>query len=458
MTSCYHLRVMRRWRTLAAIGLAGVAGTVVVVGLMQFLAPEVAYHVRDRAREWLRGQKTYRIGLGATTGASSQVARVLNRLLREKAGYELELVNRQNGTLASGIGSGDELDLAMANSAADDLLATDGAYALAALEPQHFYVIVPNDSPVQEFRELTGAVNPGARRPEQPATLGERVLEYYGLTGPGDASGPRTVTIVRPKAGTNLQDFESGHMVAATRTQSPHSELIEGIMRGGGYRLVPIKDHASLAKAIPGTSAAFIPTGLYGPGRRIPAEPVPTLSVTMLLVASGRVPGRVVRDVLDALYDPRFAREMHYDITEATGRNVGGFPLHPAAEIYYHRNDLVTSDRLGRLSFVGSAFVALAALAQFLVRHRRNERVRNRRRLLGDELARLDAIRRQFDGTETTADTRQLLRDADDLLAGAEQDAAAELLDADGIDSIRSMHQLCMQAAARRLSASASAG
>ena len=83
----------------------------------------------------------------------------------------------------------------------------------------------------------------------------------------------------------------------------------------------------------------------------------------MLLVAHERVPGRVVRDILDALYDPRFAREMQYDITEETGRTVGGFRLRPAAEIYYHRNDLVTSDRLGRLSFVGSAFVAAAGVA-----------------------------------------------------------------------------------------------
>jgi TRAP-type uncharacterized transport system substrate-binding protein len=442
---------MRRWRTVAAIGLAGIAGTVVVAGLLQFLAPEVAYHVRDRAREWLSGQKTYRIGLGSATGAGAEVARVLNRLLREKSGYELELLNRPNGAAPERTDRFDRVDLAMGNSAADELLSTAGVYALAALEPQHFFVVVPNDSPVQEFRELAGAVNPGARSATAPPTLGERVLEYYGLIAPGDVADPqRPVTIVRPKAGSNVRDFESGHMVAATRTQSLHSQLIEGIMGGGGYRLVPITDHEALAKAIPGTSPTFIPAGLYGPGRRVPAEPVPTISVTMLLVASERVPARVVRDILDALYDPRFAREMQYDITEATGRNVGGFPLHPAAEIYYHRNDLVTSDRLGRLSFVGSAFVALAATAQFLVRHRRNERVRNRRRLLGEELARLDAIRRQFEGTGTTADTRQLLRDADDLLAGAEQDAAAELLDADGIDSIRSMHQLCALAASRR--------
>ena len=438
---------MRKWRAGAAIALAVTAGVIVIAGLLQFLAPEVAYHVGDRTREWLGGQSTYRIGLGSATGAGAEVARVLNRLLREKSGYELELLNRGTGTAATLelTERFDRVDLAMGNSAADELLATEGVYALAAVEAQHFYVIVPNDSPAQEFRDLRGTVNPGVRPDGAPPTFGERVLEYYGMLSPDSG-----VTIVRPKAGSNLQDFQSGHMVAATRTQSLHSQLIEGIMQGGGYRLLPIKDHEALAKAIPGTTASFIPAGLYGPGRRIPTEPVPTISVTMLLVAHERLPGRVVRDILEALYDPRFARATQYDITEETGRDVGGFRLHPAAEIYYHRNDLVTSDRIGRLSFVGSALVATAAAVQFLLSFRRNERVKNRRRMLGDDLTKLDAIRRQLEEAETPADARRLLREADDLLAGGELDVAADLLDADGVDSIRSMHQLCARAASRR--------
>ena len=450
---------MRRWRSAAAIALAVVLGAVAVGGLLQFLAPDVAYHVGDRARELFTGRQTYRIGLGSTTGAGSEAARVLNRLLREKSGYELELVNRPNSTTGSLLTEDTDLDLAMANSATDELVSSEAVYALAALEPQHFFVIVPDASPVQEFRDLSGRVNPGARTAGRPPTLGERVLEYYGLIAPGDAIDPnRLVTVVRPRAGTNLADFQSGHNVAVTRTQSLHSPLIEGIMNGGGHRIVPIRDHEALAKAIPGTTPSFIPAGLYGPGRRVPAAPIPTISVMMILVTTDRVPGRVARDILEAFYDPRFARAMRYDITEESGRNVGALPLHPAAEIYYHRNDLVTADRLGRLSFVGSAFVALAAAVQGLLRFRRNERVTHRRRLLGDELAKLDAIRRQVEDAATPADARQLLRDADDLLAGAERDAAAELLDADGIDSIRSLHQLCLQAAARRLTASVSAG
>jgi hypothetical protein len=77
-----------------------------------------------------------------------------------------------------------------------------------------------------------------------------------------------------------------------------------------GLAGVPIRDHEALAKSIPGTRPGFIPSGLYGPNRRIPAEPVSTIATTQLLVARADVPGRVVHDLLEVIYDPRVAREL----------------------------------------------------------------------------------------------------------------------------------------------------
>jgi hypothetical protein len=256
--------------------------------------------------------------------------------------------------------------------------------------------------------------------------------------------------VVRPTGAGNLADLDTGHSDATTRTQFLNSELIDEVMQSGRYRLVPIRDHEALARALPGASPGFIPAGLYGPQRRIPAQPVPTITVSQILIARGGVPGRVVRDILEVLYDPRFARDTQYAMTEAAGRNVGGLPLHPAADIFYRRNDELTSDRLGRLSFVGSALVALITSVQFIVRYRRNDRVRRRRQLLGSELARLQAIRQRIEESADDAAARQAIREADDLLIEAEQDAAAGLLDADGIQSIRSVHQLCCGTIERR--------
>lgn len=375
---------------------------------------------------------------------------MLNRYLQEKSGYQLELLaTAAPGNVGALLDPAERIDLAAINSADDDAAKASGVVALAALEPQYFMVFVPVASPVREFRDLAGAVNPGVRQPGQPATLGERVLAYYGLTAGGpDGTAPR-VTIVRPKGGM-ATDFESGLMTAVSRTQSLHSDLIEGLVSGGGYRLVPIADHDALARSIPGTHPGFIPSGLYGPNRRLPTEAVPTITTTQLLVARADLPGRVVRDLLEVIYDPRFARDLQYDLSEQNGRDVASLLLHPAAEIFYHRNDLVTSDRLGRLSFVASSLAALAAAFQFVARYRRNEHVKGRSRLLRTELAKLDAIRQGLDASGDPREARQMMRDAHDLLSNAERDAASGLLDVQGIESLRSLHHVCWLSMSQR--------
>ena len=128
---------------------------------------------------------------------------------------------------------------------------------------------------------------------------------------------------------------------------------------------------------------------------------------------------------------------------------MGGLRLHPAAEIFYHRNDALTSDRLGRLSFVASAIAGLFAAGQFFSRYRRGERVRRRRRLLGEDLAKLRALRVRIDDSPDANAARGLIREADDLLSDAEQDAAMDLLDTEGIQALRSLHQISVRAAER---------
>jgi TRAP-type uncharacterized transport system substrate-binding protein len=442
----------RGWRAAGLAGAIGIVSVLVIAALLQFLAPDLAYQLRDRAGEMASGNRhrTFRIALGATTGSSYRMGTVLNRYLQEKSGYQLELLaTAAPGNVTALIDRNDRIDFAAINSADDDAAKVSGVVALAALEPQYFMVLVPNASPVQEFRDLAGAVNPGARQPGQPATLGERVLAYYGLTAAFPRGPAPRVSIVRPKGGM-ATDFAAGLMTAVTRTQTLHSDLIEGLVKSGEYRLVPIRDHDALARSIDGTRPGFIPSGLYGPDRRIPAEPVPTITTTQLLVSRADVPGRVVRDLLEVIYDPRFARDLHYDLSEESGRAVARLALHPAADIYYHRNDLPTSDRLGRVSFVASSLAAIAAALQFVIRYRRNDHVNGRRRLLQSELAKLDAIRQRVETSSDSRETHALMREAHDLLSHAERDAAAGVLDADGIASLRSLHHVCWLSTTQR--------
>jgi TRAP-type uncharacterized transport system substrate-binding protein len=436
------------WRTVAGIAAFSAASFVFLAATVEFVAPDLAYAIKDRVAELFSGNagRKYRIGLGSTTGSGYLVGTVLNERLAARAGYELELVSRPAaGAVAALLDPAEPVDLAIINSASDEAIGVDGVLGVAALETQYFFVVVPNDSAVVEFRDLAGRVNPGSREPGQPMTLGERVLDFYGLTAGGE---PGRVEVVRPKLGTNVEDFAAGHMVAATRTQSLYSDLIGNIMNTGDYRLVPIADTQALATFLSGTRPGFIPAGLYGPDRRLPAEPVPTITVTQLLVSRANVPARVVRDILEAVYDPIFARELRYALDEQSGGDLAGLPLHPAAEIYYHRNDAVTADRVGRLSFLATVIAALFAGLQVIVRLRRRELARTQRALLAPKVAALQVLRHRIEVGDDAS--RALVQEADELLAAAEVDYATGGLDAGGIQSLRSMHRTCRLAARRR--------
>src|SRR5262245_47563778 len=320
------MRGLRAW-------LAGTAIVVVILLLLaatlEFLAPELSYRIRDRAAEVFSGNADhqFRIALGSTTGSGYRVGTVLNQYLKARYGYELEIVaNASPGNAGALLDPAQGIDFSIVNSATEEVVGGDGVYGIAALEPQYFFVIVPNESAAQEFRDVSGPVNPGTRDAGDPPTLGERVLETYGMSTATANTSPR-VSIVRPSGAGNLADFEARLMVAATRTQDLHSDLVAYILERGGYRLLPIRDSLALATFLPGTKPGAIPAGLYGPNRSIPPEAVPTLTVTQLLVARSDVPGRVVRNVLDVIFEPRFARDVQYALTEDVARHIDGVPL-----------------------------------------------------------------------------------------------------------------------------------
>lgn len=110
---------MPRGRTIGLVT-AVVLGSVVGLGaLLQFLAPDLSYHLRDRITELLSGQRgrTFRIALGARAGSNYRIGEALNRYLRANAGYELELLETTSpGNVDSLLGSTAPIDLATINS------------------------------------------------------------------------------------------------------------------------------------------------------------------------------------------------------------------------------------------------------------------------------------------------------------------------------------------------------
>jgi hypothetical protein len=130
---------MRGWRAAGLAGAIGAVSVVVIAALLQFLAPDLSYQLRDRAREIAsgNGRRTSRIALGATTGSSYRMGTVLNRYLQEKSGYQLELLaTAAPGNVRALLDRNERIDLATINSADDDAEKASGVVALAAMEPQ----------------------------------------------------------------------------------------------------------------------------------------------------------------------------------------------------------------------------------------------------------------------------------------------------------------------------------
>ena len=167
---------MRGWRAVGAAAAVSLVSVICIAALLEFLAPDLSYQLKDGAAEWLSGNRgrTFRIATGSTAGSSYRVGTVLNKYLRARSGYELELVGTASpGNVGAMLDPGQHIDLAIINSSDDDAAKEEGVSGLAALELQYFFVIVPGESTVHEVRDLAGAVNPGTREPGQPATLGD---------------------------------------------------------------------------------------------------------------------------------------------------------------------------------------------------------------------------------------------------------------------------------------------
>ena len=122
---------MHGWRAWGVGAAAALLTVVVIAALLEFLAPDLSYQVRDRAVEILSGSsgRKYRIALGAMTGSSYRVGTTLNRYLLPKAGYELELVATASpGNVGALFDPKQPVDLAAINSADEEATKADGIF------------------------------------------------------------------------------------------------------------------------------------------------------------------------------------------------------------------------------------------------------------------------------------------------------------------------------------------
>ncbi len=243
------------------------------------------------------------------------------------------------------------------------------------------------------------------------------------------------------------------------------SLLAEKLVQKAGYVLVPLpfaeafRLQAVLAADQPVgkvsdrhlVAETTIPPFLYQTRPAVPAAPLPTLGVRLVLLASDRVSIPTIEHVLEAIFDTRFARVLHPALDPSLLAAMPRGELHRGTLAYLARSEpAITGEEVGNLSNSLSALGALIGGAAFLYQGWRRRQRASRDALVAQHLRRVAEIERRIVEIELGAsldlDTlievqRSLLRlksDAlDHLTSGAIDDPAQLSSLLDPIDAAR---------------------
>jgi hypothetical protein len=242
-------------------------------------------------------------------------------------------------------------------------LKQDRVHAVASLQREYLHLVVPASSPVQSFRDLAGQTIYTGPPDSGAYQVGQMVIQFYDLDIRAAAYDiPLTSNEI-------LSALNTGQVSAVLYVYGLYAPLMERVLKSGDYRLVPFDDAEALARYIPGTYVDEIPSGAYGPLRNHPqGNAMETLAVNTLLAARSNVSRYKIWAVLESIYTSDRYEMRLADIaglTEAQGREVSDFPIHPAAEAFYRRHDPVTSDAFEIGSFCLATVVALASGLHF---------------------------------------------------------------------------------------------
>ena len=362
-------------KILKAAGLI-TAGIFIAYLLLLIFAP----HHLQRLGSFLRhqtGPGKIRIATAETSGHYYRLGQLIKKEMKKQQGQKVE-VRVTGGSLENiKLIKNREAHFALVQGGLreDETVNFKGLAAVATIGWQYVHILVPNDSPVREFKDLAGKTLSLGSAESGNAVLGRLVLDYF----PSNFNIRPVYTEITNAA----RDFQSGKMGALFTVYDLQAPVLEELLDTGRYRLVPIPEAKAIAYSIPGCFTAALPHSLYGPHRDIPSRdmgPFTTLKVNTLLITYSKMNDYVIGNLLQTLYSTRFVKQSRLpDLNEEKGRKVFDLPLHPAAARFYHRNDPVTSDKYE----IGSAFLAsllfLASIAGYFINRYKARQLKLRR-------------------------------------------------------------------------------
>jgi TRAP transporter TAXI family solute receptor len=338
---------------------------------------------------WLSGREQQNITIGAGPAGSegfllmSAIADVINEMDK---GFTVSVFETGGTVENMELLELGQLDMGTAQA---DAVLPEEALGVAVLYSDAYHLVVSAASGITHVAELRGhriGIPPADSAQNTSFWL---MAEHYGL---GDAD----ITALPMSAEASNFAMAQRQVDAVFRVRAPGNRRIRELIGDKTMALVPVDQAAALSLKQPALAAGNIPRGSYRGYPTLPAEDLPTVVLSRVLVASSDLPPPLVYEFTRIVFEARseivsraplagFIAPLMTDGTSQVG-------THPGARQYFDREKPGALQQNARL--MSALLYALAILFSALLALRSHwQKVRRVR--MGDFNKRLMAIAEQ---------------------------------------------------------------
>ncbi|MGB3767071.1 MAG: TAXI family TRAP transporter solute-binding subunit [Phormidesmis sp.] len=277
---------------------------------------------------------TVRLATGGTTGEYYAFGNAIAQVTKKHSpNIHIEVLESPGSSQNMSNVNNHTVDMALVQS---NTPVQPAVQAVAQLYPEMFHLIANRDADIQSMADLknkTVAVMPEGSGSYE---LFWPLASHYGLSENDFTALPLTTA----QAHTALQQNEVDALFRIIGLGNPS---VRDLLKNPDYELVPIEQIGALQLTQPYLEPTVIPQGSYDGGTPIPAEDLPVIAVSAVLVANEDVDAEIVQAITEVLYEHRNElisvnpRAASIQSPEAS-QNLG-FPLHLGAKAYYTQDN-----------------------------------------------------------------------------------------------------------------------
>lgn len=227
---------------------------------------------------------------------------------------------------------------------------------ITTLLPETLHLLVKPESNIKELKDLRGkTVYYGAKNSELSVVV-RKVLEYEDLYS--------DIDFVE-------QDIAKEKMVLLPKDSLPDAIFIMDLVpstevkyfiKNRGFVLVEIPVPSVLTQKYSWVAEVQIPPYSYNTSPAIPPKSITTIGINMHIVANSKVDPRAIEKLLEVIYDPKLANQIHQNLDPNLITAASIYPISKGSFDYLNRNKpLISQDNVQKLSSMGGFLMTFFA-------------------------------------------------------------------------------------------------